>query len=86
MSRSLVLQRTVVPIAERSRFLEQIRARRVHYETARCRFWLFEEADLPGAYIEFVEAADSATLAAALERAPHAYAEAVRIYQQVEPE
>jgi hypothetical protein len=58
----------------------------MHYERARCRFWLFEETDLPGAYIEFVEASDTATLAAAVDGAPHAYSEAVRIYQQVEPD
>ena len=47
---------------DRKRFMERLHARRAYYETAKCGFWVFEESDLPGALIEFVEAADRETL------------------------
>ena len=65
MARALTLQRTVVPHGERQRFLDHARALRTHYSAANCHYWLFEDAQLTGAFIEFVESADPAALAAA---------------------
>ena len=38
---------------------------RTHFQSRGCQYWVFEDADLPGAYIEFAEAADANTLEAA---------------------
>ena len=46
-----------------------MRAKR-HYAQANCRYWVFEEAALPGAFLEFCEAPDAQTLARAHASAP----------------
>lgn len=84
MARSLTLQRSTVPFAERAKYLESLRARRAHYLAANCRFWVFEEAALQGAFIEFTEADDEVTLASAHESAPHRILDPTRIYKEVE--
>ena len=84
MPRALTLQRTVVPAADRSKFLVKLRARHAYYATAKCKHWVFEEAQLPGAYMEFIEAADGETLAQALAGAPDPVLDRARIYQEVE--
>jgi hypothetical protein len=45
---------------------------------------VFEEVDLPGAFIEFFEATDTATLARAHATAPDAVLDAGRVYTEVE--
>ena len=84
MSRSLTLKRSIVPPADRKKFLERLRARRAYFSGANCQFWVFEESDLPGAYIEFIEAADEDTLAEALAGATEYFVDAARIYHEVE--
>jgi hypothetical protein len=84
MSRSLTIQRSIVPLPERKRYLERLRSRRRYYEEAGCRFSVFEEIDLHGAFIEFIEANDADTLSAALAGAPEQSLEAARMYQEVE--
>lgn len=84
MSRALTLQRSVVPPGDRKKFMERLRARRTYYTGVNCQFWVFEESDMPGAYIEFIEAADEATLAQALAGAPQHIVDAARIYKEVE--
>lgn len=81
--RVLTLQRTIVTPTERGRFLDRARQLREHYATHHCRYWVFEEAQLPGAFIEFTESTDAAALAAALARAPDAVVDPARIYQEV---
>ena len=51
MPRILTMQRTIVPQSERKKDLERLRAKRDHYKRANCRFWVFEEAGLPGAFL-----------------------------------
>jgi hypothetical protein len=63
--RALTLNRTVVPAPDRERFLTRARVLRTHFQSRGCQYWVFEDADLPGAYIEFAEAADANTLEAA---------------------
>jgi hypothetical protein len=84
VSRWLTLHRSIVPAGERKKFLERLGARRAYYETAKCGFWVFEESGLPGALIEFVEAADRETLEKALAGAPDHIVDSARIYREVE--
>jgi hypothetical protein len=83
MPRALVTQRTTVPAARRKKVFEQMRAKLAYYTGQNCRYWVFEEVDLPGAFIEFVEAADPKTLDAALKAAPKEFSEPWRIYQEI---
>jgi hypothetical protein len=83
-ARSLVMQRTIVTPGERDRFFERARQRRAHYASQRCRYWLFEESELPGAFIEFAESEDAAALVAALSAAPEPVIDPARLYLEVE--
>ena len=56
------MRHTVVPSAEREAFRGRARSMRAHYKSAGCNYWLFEESDLPGAYLEFFEAPDQQSL------------------------
>jgi hypothetical protein len=73
-----------VPLADRKKYMERVRARRAYYTGVNCQFWVFAESDLPGAYIEFIEAPDAKTLAAALAGAPEQLVDSARIYNEVE--
>ena len=84
MSRALTIQRSIVPLSDRKKFMEKLRTRRAYYAAANCRFWVFEETDLAGAFIEFIEAADEDTLASALAKAPEQFVDAARVYHEVE--
>jgi hypothetical protein len=82
--KALTLHRTLVPRADRDRYFERLRRKREHYTGASCRFWVFEEAALPGAFIEFFEADDPDALARAHAGAPERVLDAARVYTQVE--
>jgi hypothetical protein len=82
--RALIFQRAIVPLAERERYLQRVRTRRSYYRAANCRFWLFEETDLAGAFLEFIEAVDRDTLTAALGDGPDELLEGARIFREVE--
>lgn len=84
MPRTLTIQRSTVPAAERAHYRERLRALRSHYAAANCRFYVFEESSLPGAFIEFTEADDQATLTVAHANAPHKVLDPSRIYQEVD--
>jgi hypothetical protein len=84
MSRALTIQRTLVPRADRDKYFERIRRKRDHYKAAKCRFWVFEEVGLPGAFIEFFEADNPELLAKAHAASPERVLDAGRIYIQVE--
>ena len=83
MARALTFQRNIVPLADRKRYLERLTARRDYFRAAKCRFWTFEETDLAGAFLEFIEADDEETLEAAITNAPDQFVEAARIYREV---
>lgn len=83
-TRALTLQRSIVPLSERKKYMHKLRARRAYYTGAKCRFWVFEESDLAGAFIEFIEAEDPAILSRALAEAPESLVDTSRIYQEVE--
>jgi hypothetical protein len=84
MARTLTIQRTLVTPPERDRFQERLRRKREHYTKANCKFWVFEEAGLPGAFLEFFEAADADTLARAHAAAPEPVLDPNRVYLEVE--
>ncbi|MEK0430923.1 MAG: hypothetical protein RL139_727 [Gemmatimonadota bacterium] len=84
MARSLTMHRTVVTPVERAKYLETARAKARHYQAAGCRYWVFEEAALPGAFVEFCEANDAGTLSAAHAAAPGRILDPSRVYSIVE--
>jgi hypothetical protein len=84
MPRALSMHRSIVPVGERARYLERLKVRKEHYERAHCKFWVFEEASLGGAFIEFAESNDPAALAAAHASSPEPVLDPSRIYTEVE--
>jgi hypothetical protein len=77
------MKRTIVPLPDRARYMERLAKRKTYYASAGCNFWVFEEAALNGAFIEFTEAPDRATLQEALANATELILDANRIYQEV---
>jgi hypothetical protein len=77
------MKRTIVPLPDRARYMERLSKRKAYYGSAGCSFWVFEETSLNGAFIEFTEAPDRATLQAALENAVEFVLDPNRIYQEV---
>src|ERR1700680_1883080 len=58
---------------------------RTHYHWANCQYWVFEDAEVGGAFLEFAEAADQSMLAAAQAAAPDAVGvDPTRLYCEVE--
>jgi hypothetical protein len=84
MPRTLTIQRSTVPSSERANYTKRLKALQSHYKAANCRFWVFEESSLPGAFIEFTEADDEQTLTVAHANAPHKTMDPSRVYQEVE--
>ena len=84
MPRALTIHRTLVPPGDRTKFLERLKAKAVHYTGAGCRFWVFEEAAIPGAFVEFAEADSADALSRAHASAPEQILDPTRIYQHVE--
>lgn len=84
MPRALTVQRTLVTPPERKKFAERLKRNREYYAQANCRYWVFEEAGLPGAFLEFFEAPDPQTLARAHASSPERVLDPARIYHEVE--
>lgn len=84
MPRALTIQRSTVPSAERANYTKRLKALHSHYAASNCRFWVFEELSLPGAFIEFTEADDERTLTSAHTSAPFKTLDPSRVYQEVE--
>jgi hypothetical protein len=82
--RALTIQRTIIPAHERKQYMARLRERKAYYARANCNLWIFEEAALPGAFIEFTEAPDRASLTAAHAAAPVSLVDPARIYVEVE--
>ena len=66
MKRVLTIMQRTLAADELSDFYDTARHRRAYFEAAGCRYWVFEQNTTPGAVIEFAEAPDADTLAAAL--------------------
>ena len=84
MPKALTVQRTLVIPPDRERFHERMLRKRDHYAQAKCRYWVVEEASLPGAFLEFFEAPDAETLTRAHEASPERVLDPRRIYSEVE--
>lgn len=84
MPMSMTVQRLIVPQHERDNYLVRARERKAYYADRNCRFSVFAEADLPGAFMEFTEADDPQTLADAHASAPTPPLDSQRIYVRVE--
>jgi hypothetical protein len=80
----MTIQRTTVPNIEREKYFERLSASKAHYAQSNCRFWVFEESALPGAFVEFTEADDEASLINAHASAPHRVLDPARIYHELE--
>jgi len=78
------MQRTIVPQPDRKKYFDRLRQQKDYFARANCRFWVFEEAGLPGAFLEFIEAPDQETLAAAHAGAPEQVLDRNRVYREVE--
>ena len=83
MPRALTLNRTIVPLPDRDRFFTRARALRTHFQARGCQYWVFEDAALPGAFIEFAEGTDVDTLTSAYSSAPESGVDPERIYREV---
>jgi len=84
MPRRLTIQRTTVPNSEREKYFERLKAAKAHYDSANCRFWVFEESALRGAFVEFTEADDETVLVNAQATAPLKIFDPGRIYHELE--
>ena len=84
MPRCLTIQRTLVTPPDRAKFSERLLRKREYYASAGCRYWVFEESGLRGAFLEFCEAPDAETLARAHASAPERVLDPARIYHEVE--
>lgn len=84
MPRALTIHRIVVPPADRAKYLARVRAKEAHYKGMGCRYWVFEEQALAGAFVEFCEADSVAALATAHAAAPDPVNDPTRIYTQLE--
>jgi hypothetical protein len=84
MTRALTIQRTLVIPPDRAKFALRLQAKYAYYAAAGCQYWVYEEAGLPGAFLEFFEAPDAATLSRAHASAPDRVLDPARIYHEVE--
>lgn len=80
MPRVLSMRHTIVTPADRDAFHARARRLRGHYGARHCHYWLFEDAAMRGAYVEFFEAADPAVLEKAHADAPDAADAPARTY------
>jgi hypothetical protein len=82
--RFLSIQRTLVTPPDREKFAVRLQRKLAHYAHEGCRYWVFEESGLPGAFLEFFEAPDAKTLARAHASSPERVLDPARIYHEVE--
>jgi hypothetical protein len=84
VARAISMRHTIVPPADREEFRAKARRSHTHYTGAGCHYWLFEEASMPGAYVEFFEAPDPDILQRAHRGAPDPRTETARMYVETE--
>jgi hypothetical protein len=66
VKRVLTMMQRKIGADEVPDFYDIARRRRAYFEAAGCRYWVFEQPTAPGTFVEFAEAPDATTLAAAL--------------------
>ncbi len=84
MARALTIQRTLVMPPDREKFAVRLQKKYAYYAAAGCTYSVFEETGLPGAFLEFFEAPDAATLSRAHASAPERVLDPARLYHEVE--
>jgi hypothetical protein len=84
MTHVLTIQRTLVIPPDRDKFALKLQRKHAYYASVGCQYTVFEEAGLPGAFLEFFEAPDAATLSRAHASAPDRVLDPARIYHEVE--
>lgn len=62
MPHALTIQRRAVRSADRESYMVSLRARAAHFRAANCRFWVYEDAEVRGSFVEFAEGDDEETL------------------------
>lgn len=72
MPRALTIERTAIPSSDRERYMATLRAKAAHFRAAQCRFWVFEDAEVRGSFVEFTEGDDVETLGMAYCALPEA--------------
>ena len=65
MPRALTVERSKVSRHERDAYFAGLRDRRDRLRAAECSFWVYEDPAEPGLFVEFIEARNADTLAAA---------------------
>lgn len=70
MPHALTMNRTIVPTADRERFLTRARSLKSHFQSRGCQYWVFEDAEITGAFVEFTEADDARKLSDAQASVP----------------
>lgn len=65
MPRALTMERSKVARHERDAYFAGLRDRRDRLRAAECNFWVYEDPAEPGLFVEFIEARNADTLAAA---------------------
>ena len=65
MPHALTIERSKVSRHERDAYFAGLRDRRDRLRAAACNFWVYEDPGEPGLFVEFTEARDADTLAAA---------------------
>lgn len=83
MPRHLTIQRSTVTSGDRKAYLAGLAERKAQYTNAGCRFWVFEEVGLPGAFVEFTESDSESLLRSAHDSVGHIVT-APRVYQELE--
>jgi hypothetical protein len=63
--RALTVERSKVSRQERDAYFAGLRDRRDRLRAAECNFWVYEDPAEPGLFVEFIEARNADTLAAA---------------------
>ena len=84
MPRALTVHRCVIPVSGRERQLARLKERGAHYRAAHCRYWVFEESSVSGAFLEFVEADSAEVITRAHAEAIDPPADPGRVYLEVE--
>jgi hypothetical protein len=84
MPRALTIQRSIIPAHDREQQLKRLAAKRDHYRGMQCRYWVFEERAVRGAFVEFIEADSADAIVRAHAAATDPPVDAGRIYLEVE--
>ncbi len=84
MPRVLTIERTAIPSSGRQRYLAALRTKAAHFRASDCRFWVFEDSEVRGAFVEFAEGTDEQALGMAYYTMPDSLRCPIPLYHQVE--